>query len=114
MPLSVVLTDVLTGQPVTYQASSLFTVDTGADCTGGDAEDDDAAGADETDDNGASESFRDGFGDVPDRAGRCRQGDALPCDDQLGVANRAPRQRVRRIPAHPLHAARAAACTASA
>lgn len=53
---SVVLTDVLTTQPVTFQAGSLFTVDTGATCTGGDSEDDDAAGADETDPNGASES----------------------------------------------------------
>ena len=53
---SVVLTDVLTTQPVTFQAGSLFTVDTGADCTGGDNEDDDAAGADESDPNGASES----------------------------------------------------------
>ena len=53
---AVVLTDVLTTQPVTFQAGSLFTVDTGADCTGGDTEDDDAAGADETDPNGASES----------------------------------------------------------
>jgi uncharacterized repeat protein (TIGR01451 family) len=53
---SVVLTDVLTTQPVTYQAGSLFTVDTGATCTGGVAEDDDAAGGDESDPNGASES----------------------------------------------------------
>jgi uncharacterized repeat protein (TIGR01451 family) len=53
---AVVVTDVLTGQPVTYQAGSLFTVDTGAVCTGGDAEDDDAAGGDETDPNGAAQA----------------------------------------------------------
>ena len=53
---AVVVSDVLTGQPVTYQAGSLFTVDTGATCTGGDTEDDDAAGGDETDPNGASQA----------------------------------------------------------
>jgi uncharacterized repeat protein (TIGR01451 family) len=53
---AVVVTDVLSGQPVTYQAGSLFTVNTGATCTGGDAEDDDATGTDETDPNGGSES----------------------------------------------------------
>jgi uncharacterized repeat protein (TIGR01451 family) len=51
---SVVLTDVLTTQPVTYQAGSIFTED-GTTCSGGAAEDDDAAGADESP-NGGSES----------------------------------------------------------
>jgi len=53
---AVIVNDVLAGQPVTYEAGSLFTVDTGADCTGGDAEDDGATGTDETDPNGASEA----------------------------------------------------------
>jgi uncharacterized repeat protein (TIGR01451 family) len=53
---AVVVSDVLTGQPVTYQAGSLFTVNTGASCTGGDAEDDDNTGADESDPNGASQA----------------------------------------------------------
>ena len=51
---SVVLTDVLTTQPVTYQAGSIFTED-GTTCSGGAAEDDDAAGPDESP-NGGSES----------------------------------------------------------
>jgi uncharacterized repeat protein (TIGR01451 family) len=70
---AVVVTDVLTGQPVTYQNGSLFTVDTGAVCTGGDAEDDDAAGADETNPNGASESggtVSATFATVPAAAGK--------------------------------------------
>jgi uncharacterized repeat protein (TIGR01451 family) len=50
--LDVALTDVLTGQPVTYQAGSIFTVDSAA-CTGGVAEDDDATGADELPNGGA-------------------------------------------------------------
>ncbi|MCI0435694.1 MAG: hypothetical protein L0271_18915 [Gemmatimonadetes bacterium] len=50
----VIVTDVLTGQPVTYVAASLITTNGGAACSGGSAEDDDAAGADETDPNGAS------------------------------------------------------------
>jgi len=65
---SVVLTDVLTTQPVTYQAGSLFTVDTGATCTGGVGEDDDATGVDEVDPNGASESS----GTVSRRSRTCR------------------------------------------
>jgi uncharacterized repeat protein (TIGR01451 family) len=52
---SVVLTDVLTGQPVTYVAGSIFSEDTGGTCTGGDSEDDDDTGADETDPNAGSE-----------------------------------------------------------
>jgi len=50
--LDVALTDVLTGQPVTYQAGSIFTVDTAA-CTGGVAEDDNATDADELPNGGA-------------------------------------------------------------
>jgi uncharacterized repeat protein (TIGR01451 family) len=53
---SVVLTDVLTGQPVTYVAGSIFSEDTGGTCTGGSAEDDNATGADETDPNAGSEA----------------------------------------------------------
>jgi len=53
---SVVLTDVLTTQPVTFVPGSLFTVDTGAACTGGVSEDDNNAGGDESDPNGAAES----------------------------------------------------------
>jgi len=51
---SVVLTDVLTGQPVTYQGGSIFTED-GTTCSGGTAEDDDATGVDESP-NGASQA----------------------------------------------------------
>ena len=53
---AVVVTDVLTGQPVTYQTGTLFTEDTGTTCSGGDAEDEDAAGTDETNPNGGSEA----------------------------------------------------------
>jgi uncharacterized repeat protein (TIGR01451 family) len=70
---SVVLTDVLAGQPVTFVNGSLFTVDSGATCTGGDAEDDGATGADETDPNGASESggtVSATFSSVPAGAGK--------------------------------------------
>lgn len=70
---TVAVTDILTGQPVAYQAGSLFTVDTGATCTGGDTEDDDAAGADETDPNGGSQSagtVSATFGTVPAGAGK--------------------------------------------
>ena len=68
----VVVTDVLTGQPVTYVAGSLFTVDTGAACTGGDAEDDDASGVDEAP-NGASQAagtVSATFGTLPAGAGK--------------------------------------------
>jgi uncharacterized repeat protein (TIGR01451 family) len=51
---SVVLTDVLTTQPVTYVTGSIFTED-GTTCSGGTAEDDDAAGVDEAP-NGGSQS----------------------------------------------------------
>jgi uncharacterized repeat protein (TIGR01451 family) len=53
---SVVLTDVLAGQPVTYVANSIFSEDSGGTCAGGDAEDDDTAVPDENDPNGGSES----------------------------------------------------------
>jgi uncharacterized repeat protein (TIGR01451 family) len=49
---SVVLTDVLTGQPVTYVASSIYTED-GTTCAGGVNEDDDNAGVDESPNGGA-------------------------------------------------------------
>jgi uncharacterized repeat protein (TIGR01451 family) len=70
--IAVGVTDVLTGQPVTYQAGSLFTVDTGAVCTGGDAEDDDAAGADESPNGGsqAAGTVSATFATVPAGAGK--------------------------------------------
>ncbi len=51
--IDVALTDVLTGQPVIYQPGTIFTVDSGAACTGGDAEDDNATDADELPNGGA-------------------------------------------------------------
>ena len=49
----VVITDVLTAQPVTFVAGSIFSGGTAA-CTGGTAEDDNAVDPDETDPNGGS------------------------------------------------------------
>jgi uncharacterized repeat protein (TIGR01451 family) len=78
---SVVLTDVLTTQPVTYQAGSIFTED-GTTCSGGAAEDDDAAGVDESP-NGGSESsgtVSGTFTTVPAGAGKALR---FPRDDRL-------------------------------
>jgi uncharacterized repeat protein (TIGR01451 family) len=49
---AVVLTDVLTSQPVTYVAGSIFTED-GTTCSGGVNEDDDASGVDESPNGGS-------------------------------------------------------------
>ena len=81
---------------------------------GGDAEDDDATGADETDPNGGSEAGGTVSATFPTDAGRRRQGDALPSDDQLGARPRLRRSGCAGLPAHPLHATRAAAWTGSA
>ena len=71
---SVVLTDVLTGQPVTFVPGSIVTEDTGTTCTDpGDTEDDGTTGTDESDPNGGSfgsNTVSVTFGSVPPSAGK--------------------------------------------